>query len=101
MSTNLATTSEEPSERAVSGAPAWKKRYGFEFFPGYSAPIYVYKDLQGVSWTCPNCNQNAVLLRYRVSNERYTFCCTSCKWQERFNHVRAAQLLELLQADRP
>lgn len=81
-------TKDEPSARTPTGEPiGWSRHWRWRIWIAYEG-WYWFNQLEGVTWTCPNCKQqpNTVVLRERNPN-RYWFQCRSwkCRWHERFN----------------
>lgn len=95
---STASSLTEPEGRTLTGVTLeWKHTRRLNPFPGRYSPLFKnYDALEGISWRCPSCaTEEAVELR--VSNpQRYWFQCGSCKWQERFNHAVANELIASL-----
>lgn len=47
-----------------------------------TAPLHAYQQLEGYSWSCPDCNRTKAVVLIRRGS-RYWFVCRrlSCRWQ--------------------
>lgn len=83
----------EPSGRNVVSTPArWILRVGVGLGIAYNTFSYIYRQLAGVVWDCPQCGATgAVVLRRRRSE--YWFYCTGCRTRLYYFYTPDAEAL--------